>query len=616
MTDLIFSAIIIPMSTEATENFINKARKIHGVSRYNYSKVCYVNSHTKVVVTCPVHGDFFVTPANHLHNKRGCPKCSTEKVSKKRMLDKKAVCNMMHRVHGDKYDYSKFVYSGMLNKAVVICPIHGEFQITPAKHIHDKQGCPKCAGQHMNTKEFVRRARIIHGDLYDYSKVVYAGAGAPVDIICPVHGKFSMLPSTHISNKSGCPSCGHKILSVLQFIDKANDVHKNKYNYSKVAFKRHNDKIKIICPVHGVFEQTVSNHLKGGVACPSCRAEAKMNLELFIEKSNTVHCNRYSYNNVKYVSSTDPVVITCPVHGNFTQSPHNHMAGHGCPHCKTVTSTGEKGIINFLKSLGFSPRSHNRSVLKGRELDIYIPEKKLAIEYDGLYWHSSNFKENTYHVNKTDECLKNGVTLIHIFEDEWQTKPSIVKNRLKHLLGVHSTRIAARKCVVSKIDYTVAEQFCNKYHIQGACPSSVNLGLFYKGRIVAVMTFGKPRFSKAHSWELLRYCSLGSVSVTGGAGKLLSYFRKHYQGSIITYADRRWSNGNLYRKLGMKELKKSKPSYYYIKNGIRYNRVVFQKHKLSKLLPVYDSTISETNNMQRNGYYKLYDCGCYRFELI
>lgn len=603
------------MSKLSTEEFVTRAEEIHGKGKYNYAKSEYIDSHTKLVVTCPVHGDFLVTPANHLYNKRGCPKCSSEIGAERRKLSKETVISRAMAVHGDRYDYSKFEYNGMLSKSIVICPIHGEFEITPAKHISKGQGCSKCTGAITCTEDFIRKAVSIHGDKYDYSKSVYKTAKDKVCVICPVHGPFQILPRAHVYNGTGCPSCSYGRLSLDQFIDAANKIHNNKYNYSKVSFKTNSNTIKVICPRHGTFIQTVKNHLKQHIACPKCRAESKMNISLFIEKSNTVHCNRYLYDKVVYNGANTPVVITCPVHGEFTQTPHNHMAGHGCPKCKTITSSGESDLVDFIKSLGFSTKLHNRSVLAGKELDIYIPEKKLAIEYDGLYWHSSNFKENTYHVNKTDVCLSRGVTLLHVFEDEWVSKRRIVESRIRHMLGVQGISVYARKCVVSKISYSLAEKFCNKYHLQGACPSSVNLGLFYNGRPVAVMTFGKPRFSKAHSWELLRYCSLGNVSVVGGAGKLLAYFRKHYQGSIITYADRRWSNGNLYRKLGMTELKKSKPAYYYIKNGIRYNRVTFQKHKLDKLLPVFNSSISEAANMKHNGYYKLYDCGCYRFEL-
>lgn len=283
-----------------------------------------------------------------------------------------------------------------------------------------------------------------------------------------------------------------------------------------------------------------------------------------------------------------------------------------CPKCQPYTySDCEKAVFDLLDSWGISYVPHVRNILSGsKELDIVVEDKKVAIEVDGIYWHTeAGGKDKNYHLNKTIECEKAGYRLIHIFSDEIKYKFCIVKNRLANILGMTTIRVQARKCTVREISQELADKFVAKYHIQGASVSKVRLGLFYKNRIVAVMTFGKPRYTAKYNWELVRYCTLGSTSVVGGAGKLLSYFKKNYTGSIISYADRRWSQGNIYEKIGFKYSHDSAPAFYYVKGEKRENRIVYQKHKLKDLLENYDDTISADQNMIKNGYNKIWDCG-------
>lgn len=280
-----------------------------------------------------------------------------------------------------------------------------------------------------------------------------------------------------------------------------------------------------------------------------------------------------------------------------------------CPNC----NRRNKAVSDLEKELGDSIKlpfiKNARNIISPYELDIFIPNKNVAIEFDGLYWHSDECVDKDYHVNKTNLCFDKGIRLIHVFEDEWLYKKQIVKSRINAILGLTPYKIQARKCAVKEIDAKSANRFIEKYHIQGSCQSSIRLGLFYKNRLCAVMTFSKSRFNKKYDWELLRYCTLSNFNVTGGGGKLLSYFRKNYTGSIISYADKRWSDGNLYRQLGFNELKDSAPAYWYVKNKNRYNRVLFQKHKLNCLLERFDENITECENMKLNGYRKIWDCG-------
>ena len=287
-----------------------------------------------------------------------------------------------------------------------------------------------------------------------------------------------------------------------------------------------------------------------------------------------------------------------------------------CPKCHPHNykhSNIEKELSDYIKSIYTDEIIENdKTLIHPYELDIVIPEKKIAIEFDGLYWHSDLYKQSNYHLMKTEMCEQQGYKLIHIFEDEWINKQEIIKNKLKSILGIDQISIYARKCHIKEIDNTIKNQFLNQNHIQGEDKSSIKLGLYYGDLLVAVMTFGKSRFNKNYQYELIRYATLNGYRVIGGAGKLLKYFERTYNpNSIITYADRRYSQGNMYLKLGFMFSHNSKPNLFYIKgNDIRFNRIKFQKHKLKNILgDKFDNNLSEQKNMKLNGWNKIYDCG-------
>ena len=283
------------------------------------------------------------------------------------------------------------------------------------------------------------------------------------------------------------------------------------------------------------------------------------------------------------------------------------------PYNAQSKSYDELKITEFLKQYVtlFNRTKQNRTVIPPLELDIYIPEKKLAIEYDGLYWHSdANGIQKSYHLNKTNLCEQQGIQLIHIFENEWKLKQDIVKSRLKNLLGIYDKTIYARKCEVKEIDSKTSKLFQDENHLQGSVNAKVNLGLFYKGELISLMTFGKCRFDKKHEWEILRFCNKLNYHIPGAAGKLLKYFEKKYSPkSLITYADRRWSQGKLYQMLSFKLDHISPPDYWYFKSLILESRQKYQKHKLKNILKTFDTNKSEIQNMHANGYHRIFDCG-------
>ena len=260
----------------------------------------------------------------------------------------------------------------------------------------------------------------------------------------------------------------------------------------------------------------------------------------------------------------------------------------------------------------------NRSVLNGKELDIYLPDYKLAIEYNGLYSHQhrpseskeSLIKGKSYHLNKTLMCEKQGIQLLQFYSDEWLYKQSIVKSVISSKLNINE-KIYARKCEKVIINTHQKNQFLNQNHMQGEDKSKVKIGLTYEDELVCVMTFCKSRFNRVYEWELSRFSNKMGVNVIGGFSRLLSWFREDYEGNIVSYADKRYSNGNVYYKNGFDNIRVNGPSYYYIDKNCnkRYNRMMFQK----KLIGAYDCT--EYEKARELGYNKIYDCGTICFGL-
>lgn len=279
------------------------------------------------------------------------------------------------------------------------------------------------------------------------------------------------------------------------------------------------------------------------------------------------------------------------------------------------TKFAENEIYDFLNRFGFEIIRNTRKIISPLELDFYIPELNLAIEYNGLYWHQHRSTSNLkYHYNKTLLCKEKGIRLIHIFEDEWILKRNIVQSRLTNIIDSKANTITfARSCKIVEITTRSKNNFLKTNHLQQEDKSTLFYGLENKdGELLAVMTFGKPRFSRKHEYELIRFCTkLGNV-VVGGAGRLLNHFKKnHDPESIITYADLRWSDyaNNLYDKLGFSYSHTSSPNFWYFKRVERISRYSFQKHKLAKIFNDFDATQTADENIMRNGYSKIYDCG-------
>ena len=256
---------------------------------------------------------------------------------------------------------------------------------------------------------------------------------------------------------------------------------------------------------------------------------------------------------------------------------------------------------------------NDRTQLGKMELDIYLPDINTAIECNGVFWHSElNGKPSNYHVNKTTMCEAVGLRLIHILDVEWYTNQHIVLSRIRNLFG-NSNAIFARKCRVAQVPSMEAANFFRKNHIQGPAVATISYGLYNNATLVACMSFIKSRFNKQVQWELLRFANLSNNTVVGGASKLFARFVHDYSPtSIISYSDKRWNTGGLYIALGFKYTHTSSPNYQYFNPSTSsklYSRITFQKHKLQKVLETFNPNHTEWQNMQANGYDRIWDCG-------
>jgi transposase len=271
------------------------------------------------------------------------------------------------------------------------------------------------------------------------------------------------------------------------------------------------------------------------------------------------------------------------------------------------SSVGQLQVEEFVKSLGFTTVSNNRKIIYPLEIDIVVPEKNLAIEYCGVYFHSETWgnKNKTYHKRKYDLCAANGYKLITIFESEWNTKRDIVKSIIRTKLGMNQKKIPARKTIFKELEYKDVRSFETENHLQGTRPAGKYFGLFYENVLVMSLSIGKSRFNKQHQNEIIRMTSKQGVSVIGGISKLM---KNSQIKECVTYADKRYGDGLGYLKSGFTKLSDSAPNYFYFHkkdHNTLHSRNKFQKHKI----PNVDLNLTEYENMQNQNYDRIWDCG-------
>lgn len=296
-----------------------------------------------------------------------------------------------------------------------------------------------------------------------------------------------------------------------------------------------------------------------------------------------------------------------------------------CPNCYPYSIRGsmEKDLYDWLKNFlpGESIDINTRRIIPPLEIDIYFPDRKLGIEFDEIFWHSFNaskgVRNEKYHLNKTEECKKLGIHLLHVWETEWWNTPEIVKSIIKTKLGLFDKKIGARKCIIKNISSDESKVFLTSNHIQGYAAASIRLGLFYEDELVAHLAIGKNRF-RPNTYEIVRFASKLNTSVQGGLTKLwkeaLTQLPDHF--TALSYVDRRYFEGKSNEQIGFVLDHTNPPGLHYTKDYKRLeSRLLYQKHKLAKRFPeTFDPNLTEWENMQLQKYDKIFDCGTYAYK--
>jgi len=436
------------------------------------------------------------------------------------------------------------------------------------------------------------------------------------DFECPIKAKSCKKTKQFLTFTKGFHrTCGNKGCSYEQTISKKHG--KNIKNYFQLdSFKKEN-KEKIL-KRYGVENISQAEETKRHKEITRRKSMIEQ-IEIDLKKLNLELLSDYTF-------TRSNIVLKCQKCGEIFNSKWIYLQQvRGlCPKCYPINiSYGEEKLAEFLNELGIDIKRNDRKIITPLELDIVIENKKTAIEYCGLYWHGYKIKDKKYNVNKLERCREKGYKLITIFEDEWLLKQDIVEARLKHILGFdkNTVKIRASKCEIKEIEYDVKDEFLNKYHIQGKDRSRIKLGSYYKDELVSVMTFGKPspakgaKHSQEGTWELNRFCSHPDYHIYGIASKMLKHFQENFEwNEIFSYADRRWSDGNLYEQLGFEFSHVTPLNYWYCGKNIigRKHRSNFRRSKL-KNMKSYAPNKTEFQIMEEEGYNWIYDCGNLNF---
>lgn len=504
-------------------------------------------------------------------------------------------------------------YTDSKTKIKIKCPKGHTSLITPSNILFGGQ-CGECYG-HKKLSHNVVKAVIekMHPGAILLSEK-YKNNSTKLKVKCEKGHIFYANYNNIKDNNRWCPFCsgrlGVTIETMKKYIEKT---HPDAVLLSK-KYVNSKTKLKIQCEKGHIFYSS-RNFLTRGSWCGECCKSKKLTLRHVkqeIEKTGATLLQK------TYKNAATTMQLECRNKHIWEINYNNFQRGRGCPICSNNgMSKKEQEVASYLKSILPDAKmlTNDREVLQGKELDIYFPDKKIAVEYCGLYWHSEYYKEKNYHFDKYRACQDKGVRLIQVFEDEWVYKKDICKMRLKHILGVSDKVIYARKCLASKIDNAQAKEFCLANHIQGYAPSRLSYGLFYDGELVSVMTFGVPSISKGNRdkkdgvYEVSRFCS--SKIVVGGASKLFQCFIKsEAPREIFSFCDLRWGNGQVYEKMGMELDKITRPNYYYIVNKKRKHRYNFRKSEISD---ASNKHLSEAQIMREAGVLRVYDCGHKKF---
>ena len=527
----------------------------------------------------------------------------------------------------------------------IICPLHGEFSQRASCHLQYK-GCNGCANENRVKVNNARRrtpeewlaARKHNGLSVSGRPYQYLNLGPTVPkrirYSCPDHGIRETYAFAHLShgcnkcaasrngkNKRGLPN--HRLLSLEEAKKRVNEKYPE-LDLSKVkSYSGSKDVWTVTCSQHRLkYEVKVFNLLWGGSnGCKEClritKQDAGARLSKLKSESLIKAAEKHGYSIVERGLVHDPITLSCKKHGVFTLAKAYYLTQCTsiCPECRKGSSKPELRLVKALRHFGLKVQLHRRDIIKGLEVDLVLPEYNLCIEVNGIYHHKD--KDRDYHLNKTLRAQEKGFTLLHFTDVEILRHLKLVTSMILSRCGICEFVLNARQLKVAELEPTSARDFYIESHLQGFVGALSHLGLIDEdGNTVAAMSFGSPRFSDKGDWEILRFAVKPFTSIRGGFSRLLKAFRNSHTGSILSYADRRYSTGKVYLQSGFALLAESKPSFvWFSRTGEQVSRFMAQKRNQEQLLDDFDPELSGSANMVMNGYIRLWDCGTLLFKL-
>ena len=523
-------------------------------------------------------------------------------------------------------------YINAHEKIQIKCPKHGIFKMKFCSFNNNNQNCPKCS--HKSTKYTLQEVKkIINSKNCRLISKEYLRNSQKLELECPKHGIFKRTLDSFKQSKLGCPKCSREKAAKKRTISYCSvKKHVEKYGYKLISEKYENSKkkLKLECPKHGLFNIRWNDFQQKHI-CPKCSFEknAQKQRKNIEEINKWINKNtKYKLISKKYKNNKAKLQLECPKHGIFKMNWGHISNGHNCFKCQNIISKQHQEIVDFLKKIYDKKIIINdREILQGKELDIYIPEYNFGIEFDGLYWHSEKVKPNAKKINKEKIAVvqKNNVNVLMIYEDEWldPIKKELIKNMIKHRMGLFKQKIRASKLTLKKLNKNKEfKDFFNKYHLDGHTQASFAYGLFDNNELISCMSFRKSFSDKC--WEIARFASKSGVKIYGNASKIIKKFKEEYNEKLITYSNNRLSLGRTYEKLGFKEVTKTKePSYYYTDFKTRLWRFKCRRINNSKILSKYPTekaqaeggVFSEKFLGHSRPLYKIYDYGHRKWEL-
>lgn len=593
------------------EKVLKEFYSVHG-DRYDYSKMEYKNLHTHILILCSEHGEFKQTPSCHFYGKQGCPKCAKDKAIKpqQKFIDEANI------IHENKYDYSKVKYKNTYTPVVIICPVHGEFSQLPYLHLQ-KHGCKKCVLTSVSYKQL--------------SWLTHIAKEENINIQHAANGGEYIIPFTNYKCDGFCKETN----TIYEFNGDAFHGNPNRYssdekchpfNKEKTAFQLYDATIK---------KENKIKELGYNIVSIWESDFDKMNIPLL----------KFNYSSVVHVNHHTPdellnVLRLRFVDDEFKGFKYKHK--YQCLLCgdefittlsqrkQTFVKRGIKGCPKcaITKKVDF-PLSVQNSLLKaGIKNSIVLNDGVVLLTDERVGIYIVNFATDVEknigkyaNLEKLEEYNKKGIRLLFFYQDEWINNKNLIVKKIKHISKIDcGEKIYARKCLVRCITSKEKSNFLSKYHIQGNDNSSIFLGAFYEDNLVAVMTFSKPRIAvggrinEMGSMELVRFATCDDYHVVGIASKLLTFFERENPNKMIySFADRRWSIGNLYEKMGFKLESVNPPDYFYIINGSRKHRWNYRKDILRNTLPSYNPDMTEYQNMLNAGYDRIWGCGTIKY---